>query len=92
MRLLYASEGVELDLNTDVYSLGFDDWMEETDPRRPTIKPYVYAVFNDENECFKVSPEDLKALSVNNQQELRNKLYKAHNRVNLRDRIPVAGD
>lgn len=35
MRLLYASEGVELDLNTDVYNLGLDDWMGKTDPRRP---------------------------------------------------------
>ena len=35
MRLLYASEGVELDLNTDVYNLGLDGWMGKTDPRRP---------------------------------------------------------
>ena len=35
MRLLYACEGVELDLNTDVYNLGLDDWMGKTDPRRP---------------------------------------------------------
>ncbi|MEK9698569.1 MAG: hypothetical protein VW270_22545 [Candidatus Poseidoniales archaeon] len=87
MRLLYASEGVELDLNTDVYNLGFDDWMGETDPRRPIIKTYVNAVFNDENETYRVSPKDLKLLGVSNQQELRDKLYKAHDRVNLRDRI-----
>ncbi|MEC9076555.1 MAG: hypothetical protein VX907_01345 [Pseudomonadota bacterium] len=62
MRLPYASEGVELDLNTDVYNLGFDDWMEETDPKRPIIKPYVDAVLNDENECFKVFPRGSKAL------------------------------
>ena len=35
MRLLYAFEGVELDLNTDVYNLGLDGWMGKTDPRRP---------------------------------------------------------
>ena len=87
MRLLYASEGVELDLNTDVYNLGFDDWMGATDPRRPIIKTYVNAVFNDENEDYRVSPEDLKLLGVSDQQELRDKLYKAHDRVNLRDRI-----
>jgi hypothetical protein len=87
MRLLYASEGVDLDLNTDVYNLGFDDWMGETDPRRPIIKTYVNAVFNDENETYRVSPKDLKLLGVSNQQELRDKLYKAHDRVNLRDRI-----
>lgn len=87
MRLLYASEGVELDLNTDVYNLGFDDWMGETDPRRPIIKTYVNAVFNDENERYRVSSKDLKLLVINNQQELRDKLYKAHDRVNLRDRI-----
>ena len=34
MRLLYACEGVELDLNTDVYNLGLDGWMGKTDPRR----------------------------------------------------------
>ena len=87
MRLLYASEGVELDLNTDVYNLGFDDWAGETDPRRPIIKTYVNAVFNDENETYRVSPKDLKLLGVSNQQELRDKLYKVHDRVNLRDRI-----
>ena len=87
MRLPYASEGVELDLNTDVYNLGFDDWMEETDPRRPIIKPYVDAVLKKRMNVSKSFQEDLKPLSVNNQQELRNKPYKAHNRVNLRDRI-----
>ena len=87
MRLLYASEGVELDLNTDVYNLGFDDWMGQTDPRRSIIKTYVNAVFNDENETYRVSPKNLQLLGVNNQQELRDKLYKAHDRVNLRDRI-----
>ena len=87
MRLLYASEGVELDLNTDVYNLGFDDWMGDKDPRRPIIKTYVNAVFNDENETYRVSPKDLKLLDVSNQQELRDKLYTAHDRVNLKDRI-----
>ena len=87
MRLLYASEGVELDLNTDVYNLGFDAWMGDKDPRRPIIKTYVNAVFNDENETYRVSPKDLKLLDVSNQQELRDKLYTAHDRVNLKDRI-----
>ena len=87
MRLLYASEGVELDLNTDVYNLGFDDWAGETDPRRSIIKTYVNAVFNDENETYRVSRKDLKLLGVSHQQELRDKLYKAHDRVNLKDRI-----
>jgi hypothetical protein len=87
MRLLYASEGVELDLNTDVYDLGFDDWMGQTDPRRSIIKKYVNAVFNDEDERYKFSSKDLELLDVCNQQELKDKLYKAHDRVNLRDRI-----
>ena len=87
MRLLYASEGVELDLNADVYNLGFDDWMGDKDPRRPIIKTYVNAVFNDENETYRVSPKDLKLLDVSNQQDLRDKLYKAHDRVNLRDKV-----
>ena len=87
MRLLYASEGVKLDLNADVYNLGFDDWMGATDPRRSIIKTYVNAVFNDENERHTVSPNDLKLLGVSNQQELKDKLYTAHDRVNLRDKI-----
>ena len=87
MRLLYATEGVELDLNTDVYNLGFDDWMGETDPRRPIIKTYVNAVFNDENETYKVSSKDLQLLNISNQHELRDKLYKAHDRVDLRNRV-----
>ena len=87
MRLLYASEGVKLDLNRDVYDLGFDDWMGQTDPRRSIIKTYVNAAFNDENERHKVSPNDLTLLGVSNQQELKDKLYAAHDRVNLRDRI-----
>jgi len=87
MRLLYASEGVELDLDADVYNLGFDDWMGDKDPRRSIIKTYVNAVFNDENETYRVSPKDLQLLGVNNQQELRDKLYTAHDRVNLRDRV-----
>jgi len=87
MRLLYASEGVELDLDADVYNLGFDDWMGDKDPRRPIIKTYVNAVFNDENETYRVSPKDLQLLGVSNQQELRDKLYTAHDRVNLRDRV-----
>jgi hypothetical protein len=87
MRLLYASEGVELDLDADVYNLGFDDWTGDKDPRRPIIKTYVNAVFNDENETYRVSPKDLQLLGVSNQQELRDKLYTAHDRVNLRARI-----
>ena len=87
MRLLYASEGVELDLNTDVYNLGFDDWMGDKDPRRPIIKTYVNAVFNDEKERYRVSPRDLKILGLSTQQQLRDKLYTAHDRVNLKDRV-----
>ena len=87
MRLLYASEGADLDLDIDVYNLGFDDWMGDKDPRRPIIKTYVNAVFNDENETYRVSPKDLQLLGVSNQQELRDKLYRTHDRVNLRDRV-----
>ena len=64
MRLLYASEGVVLVLDTDVYNLGYDDWMGDKDPRRPIIKTYVNAVFNDENETYRVSPKDLQLLLV----------------------------
>jgi len=67
MRLLYASEGADLDLDIDVYNLGFDDWMGDKDPRRPIIKTYVNAVFNDENERYRVSPRDLKILGVSTQ-------------------------
>ena len=87
MRLLYASEGVDLDLDTDVYNLGFDDWMGDKDPRRPIIKTYVNAVFNDEKERYRVSPRDLKILGLSTQQQLRDKLYTAHDRVNLKDRV-----
>ena len=87
MRLLYASEGVELDLDADVYNLGFVDWMGDKDRRRSIIKKYVNAVFNDEDERYKVSSKDLKLLDVSNQLELRDKLYIAHDKVNLRDRI-----
>ena len=44
-------------------------------------------MFNDENETYRVSPKDLQLLGVSNQQELRDKLYTAHDRVNLRDRV-----
>ena len=87
MRLLYASEGVDLDLDTDVYNLGYDDWMGDKDPRRPIIKTYVNAVFNDENERYRVSPRDLKILGVSTQQQLRDKLYSTHHQVNLKDRV-----
>jgi hypothetical protein len=87
MRLLYASEGVELDLDADVYNLGFDDWKGETDTRRPIIKTYVNAVFNDEKERYRVSPRDLQILGVSTQQQLRDKLYSTHHQVNLKDRV-----
>ena len=87
MRLLYASEGIELDLNTDVYNLGYDNWIGEKDPRRPIIKTYVNAVFNDENERYRVSPKDLKFLGLTDQQQLRERLYNTHSKVNLRDRV-----
>ena len=61
--------------------------MGDKDRRRSIIKKYVNAVFNDEDERYKVSSKDLKLLDVSNQLELRDKLYIAHDKVNLRDRI-----
>ena len=64
LRIVYALQGIERDIDDDLYDIGLDDWLGDDDPRRKLIKIFVNALMNDETGNYKLKPAGLKTLGL----------------------------
>ena len=77
LRILYARQGIDVDVTTDLYDIGLDNWTGGNDPRRKLIKVFVNALMNDETGNYKLKKAELKTLGLTHQ-ELLTLVLKTH--------------
>ena len=64
LRILYALAGQEMNLETDPYDIGLDNWIGRNDNRRSHIKKIINALINDEDGVYVIPKKALKLLRV----------------------------
>ena len=70
LRIVYALQGVERDVDDDLYDIGLDKWLGGDDPRRKLIKVFVNALMNDEAGNYKLKKADLRTLGLTHEELL----------------------
>ena len=68
IRILYATQGVVVPQEKDLYDIGLPKWEGPKDPRRKVIKIFLNALLNDESGRYRLKPGDLKALGCSHAQ------------------------
>tara|TARA_R110002074_G_C12533588_1_gene665107 strand:- start:898 stop:2457 length:1560 start_codon:yes stop_codon:yes gene_type:complete len=77
LRIVYALQGIERDVDDDLYDIGLDNWLGGDDPRRKLIKVFVNALMNDETGNYKLKKPELRTLGLTHE-ELLALVLKAH--------------
>jgi len=70
LRIVYALQGIERDVDDDLYDIGLDNWLGGDDPRRKLIKVFVNALMNDETGNYKLNPAELRTLELTHEELL----------------------
>ena len=70
LRIVYALQGIERDVDDDLYDIGLDNWLGQDDPRRKLIKVFVNALMNDETGNYKLKKADLRTLGLTHEELL----------------------
>jgi hypothetical protein len=77
LRVVYALQGIECDVDDDLYDIGLDNWLGGDDPRRKLIKVFVNALMNDETGNYKLKKAELRTLGLTHK-ELLGLVLKTH--------------
>ena len=77
LRILYAQQGIQVDLERDLYDIGLEDWSGDSDPRRKPIKTYVNAILNDERGNYRLNDQKQKLIGISHQ-DLHKKVLTYH--------------
>lgn len=77
LRIVYALQGIERDVDDDLYDIGLDNWLGGDDPRRKLIKVFVNALMNDETGNYKLKKPELRTLGLTHEKLLA-LVLKAH--------------
>ena len=64
LRIVYALQGIQRDVDDDLYDIGLDNWTGSDDPRRKLIKVFVNALMNDEAGNYKLKKAELRTLGL----------------------------
>ena len=64
LRIVYALQGIQRDVDDDLYDIGLDNWTGSDDPRRKLIKVFVNALMNDETGNYKLKKPELRTLGL----------------------------
>lgn len=70
LRIVYALQGIERDVDDDLYDIGLDNWLGGDDPRRKLIKVFVNALMNDETGNYKLKKPELRTLGLTHEELL----------------------
>ena len=70
LRVVYALQGIERDVDDDLYDIGLDNWLGGDDPRRKLIKVFVDALMNDETGSYKLKKTELRTLGLTHEELL----------------------
>ena len=70
LRVVYALQGIERDIDDDLYDIGLDNWLGGDDPRRKLIKVFVNALMNDETGNYKLKKTELRTLGLTHEELL----------------------
>ena len=70
LRIVYALQGIERDVDDDLYDIGLDNWLGGDDPRRKLIKVFVNALMNDETGNYKLKKAELRTLGLTHEELL----------------------
>ena len=70
LRIVYALQGIERDVDDDLYDIGLDNWLGSDDPRRKLIKVFVNALMNDEAGNYKLKKAELRTLGLTHEELL----------------------
>jgi len=70
LRIIYALQSIERDVDDDLYDIGLDNWLGGDDPRRKLIKVFVNALMNDEAGNYKLKKADLRTLGLTHEELL----------------------
>ena len=64
IRLIYASQGVTVPPDVDLYDIGLPDWQGSIDPRRKVLKKFLNALLNDESGRFKLDSSEVLLIGM----------------------------
>ena len=70
LRIVYALQNIERDVDDDLYDIGLDNWLGGDDPRRKLIKVFVNALMNDETGNYKLKKPELRTLGLTHEELL----------------------
>ena len=70
LRVVYALQGIERDVDDDLYDIGLNNWLGGDDPRRKLIKVFVNALMNDETGNYKLKKTELRTLGLTHEELL----------------------
>ena len=70
LRIVYALQGIERDVDDDLYDIGLDNWLGQDDPRRKLIKIFVNALMNDETGNYSLTKAELRVLGLTHEELL----------------------
>jgi len=70
LRIVYALQGIERDVDDDLYDIGVDNWLGQDDPRRKLIKIFVNALMNDETGNYSLTKAELRVLGLTHEELL----------------------
>ena len=70
LRVVYALQGIERDVDDDLYDIGLDNWLGGDDPRRKLIKVFINALMNDETGNYKLKKTELRTLGLTHKELL----------------------
>ena len=70
LRIVYALQNIERDVDDDLYDIGLDNWLGGDDPRRKLIKVFVNALMNDETANYKLKKAELRTLGLTHEELL----------------------
>ena len=70
LRIVYALQNIERDVDDDLYDIGLDNWLGGDDPRRKLIKVFVNAMMNDETANYKLKKAELRTLGLTHEELL----------------------
>jgi hypothetical protein len=71
IRLIYASQGVTVPSDVDLYDIGLPDWQGSIDPRRKALKKFLNALLNDESGRFKLDSSELLLIGMSHDKLLK---------------------
>ena len=70
LRIVYALQGIERDVDDDLYDIGLDNWLGGNDARRKLIKVFVNALMNDETGNYSLTKAELRTLGLTHEELL----------------------